>query len=282
VTSPPLLDIIVVSHNTRTDLDACLRSISSASPRGLGRVIVVDNASTDGSPDAVRTGWPAARVIALERNVGFAAANNVAIRESSATLVLLLNSDTVVPAGAIDSLVERLTVTGATAAGPRLVDASGRPEVSFGPMLSPWTELVQRARVRAARRRGPVASWYIGRLLSRERDVDWVSGACLLVRREAAVAAGLLDERYFMYEEDVDFCAALRARGGRVIFTPHVQIVHTRGRSIQSARADLRAIYDRSHQLFYDKHRPRWSRLLRWWQARRQGPQYNPDRARRH
>jgi GT2 family glycosyltransferase len=98
--------------------------------------------------------------------------------------------------------------------------------------------------------------------------VDWVSGACLLVRRQAALDAGLFDERYFMYEEDVDFCAALRGRGGRVLFVPSAEVVHRRGRSVRAAGADLRAIYDRSHRLFYEKHRPRWARLLGWWQAR--------------
>jgi GT2 family glycosyltransferase len=93
---------------------------------------------------------------------------------------------------------------------------------------------------------------------------DWVSGACLLVRRDAAVAAGLLDERYFMYEEDVDFCAALRARGGRILFTPAAEVVHLRGRSIRRAGAGS-SHYDRSHLAFYEKHAPRWAPLLRLW-----------------
>ena len=106
----------------------------------------------------------------------------------------------------------------------------GWPEVSFGPMLSPLAELRQRARVRRGRRRErprPDASSTVSWL--DEREVDWVSGACLLVRRDAAVEAGLLDERYFMYEEDVDFCAALRARGGRVLFTPAAEVTPPAG-----------------------------------------------------
>jgi GT2 family glycosyltransferase len=262
------LDVIIVSHNTRSDLDACLASLHAAPPRHLGRIVVVDNASTDGSVAAVGARWPDVRMMPIDRNVGFAAANNLAIRASEAELVLLLNSDTLAPPGAIDTLVERLDATGAAAAGPRLIGEDGSPEVSYGRMLSPWSELLQRARVRLAASRRPFARWYVGRRLARERFVDWVSGACLLVRRRAAVEAGLLDERYFMYEEDVDFCAALRARGGRVLFAPAAEIVHRRGRSVQAARADLRAIYDRSHRLFYEKHRPRWARLLAWWQAR--------------
>ncbi len=263
------LDVIVVSHNTRVDLEGCLRALHAAPPRTLDQIFVVDNASTDGSAETVRREWPGVRLIALEQNVGFGAANNVALRDSRAALALLLNSDALAPPHAIDTLVERLTETGAVAAGPQLVDDEGRPEVSFGPMLSPWNELVQRARVRAARRRGRLASRYVAHLVSRERHVDWVSGACLLTRRQAVLDAGLFDERYFMYEEDVDLCAALRARGGRILFTPRTQVIHRRGRSIQTSRANLRALYDASHLRFYEKHHPGWAPLLRWWQRRR-------------
>src|SRR5690606_12344833 len=156
--------------------------------------------------------------------------------------------------------------TDATAAGPRLVDGEGQPEVSFGPMLSPWGEALQRLRVRLAARRSPLARRYIARLTGRERFVDWVSGGCLLVRRQAALDAGLLDERYFLYEEDVDFCAALRARGGRILFTPAATVVHRRGRSVSRAGAPAAGHYDRSHLAFYEKHRPGWAPLLRLWQ----------------
>lgn len=261
----PALDIVIVSFNTREDLVACLASLHDAPPALPVAITVVDNASQDGSVDAVRSRWPDVRVIALDRNLGFAAANNVAIRTGSAPLVLLLNSDTIVPAGAIDTLAARLRDTGAAAAGPRLVDASGAPEVSFGPMLSPFAELAQSLRVRLAASRRGAARRYIQRLVSREREVDWVSGACLLVRRDAAVEAGLLDERYFMYEEDVDFCAALRARGGRVLYTPKAQVVHLRGRSIRAAGERPSAHYDRSHVAFYEKHRRGWAPVLRAW-----------------
>jgi hypothetical protein len=226
---------------------------------------VVDNASTDGTVDAVRAHHPDVQVIALEQNVGFGAANNVAIRAGRSPLILLLNSDTLVTPGALDGLADRLRDTGAAAAGPRLVDGAGRPEISYGRMLSPIGELAQRLRQRAALASGWLPTRYVARRLSRERFVDWVSGACLLVRREAAVAAGLFDERYFLYEEDVDFCAALRARGGRILFTPRVELVHRRGRSrlVAGSRADLE--YDRSHLAFYQKHAPAWVPWLRWW-----------------
>lgn len=258
------LDIVVVSFNTRADVVACLASLHASRPKDLRQIIVVDNASSDGTVDAVRDQFPEVMVVALDKNAGFAAANNVGFRRGTAPLVLLLNSDTVVPAGAIDTLVDRLAATGAVAAGPRLVDGRGKPEVSFGPMLSPMAELVQRTRVRLAAGGRAFGQRYVAQLVSREREVDWVSGACLLVRRTEANEVGLLDERYFMYEEDVDFCAALRARGGRILFTPESEVTHLRGRSVETARTGP-SHYDRSHVAFYEKHRPGWAPWLRLW-----------------
>lgn len=261
------LDIIIVNHNTSADLQRCLASLQTAPPAIPHHISIVDNASSDESVASVLTRWSDVDVVALKENVGFAAANNVGIRRTSSPLILLLNSDTIVPKGAVDTLVERLEATGAMAAGPRLVDRDGAPEVSFGPMLSPLAEAVQRLRVRLA---GSNAGWarrYIASHVARERRVDWVSGACLLVRRAAAEEAGLLDERYFMYEEDVDFCASLRARGGHVVFTPAAQVIHLRGRSFAATGRAVSPLYDRSHVRFYQKHAPVWAPLLRAWLA---------------
>jgi GT2 family glycosyltransferase len=96
-----------------------------------------------------------------------------------------------------------------------------------------------------------------------EQYPDWVSGACLLVRRDDAEAVGLLDERYFMYLEDVDFCAAIRAHGRRVMFTPTVEIVHLRGQSVRSIAASTGRAYRRSQIAFYAKHHPAWVPMLR-------------------
>ena len=263
--SPLPLDIVIVSYNTAPHLDRCLASIVAHPPEELDRIFVVDNGSADGSPELVRTRYPAVDLIALHQNIGFGAANNLAIQRSTASYVLLLNSDTVVPAGAIDRLRARLQATGAAVAGPRLVDEHGRGEVSFGPMLSPLGELRQLWRVRAASRDSARARQYRGRLLGQEREVDWVSGACLLLVRQAAVEAGLFDERFFLYEEDVDLCAAIRAGGGRVLFTPAAEVLHLRGQSSRAVGMRPSGHYDRSHVLFYEKHRPGWAPLLKLW-----------------
>jgi GT2 family glycosyltransferase len=188
----------------------------------------------------------------------------VGIRASSGTNILLLNSDTVVTEHTIDWLVAQLEQRADVAViGPRLVDADGRVELSFGRAMGPLNELRQKILVAGMRRRQPLISLIAERMTHRERSPDWVSGACLLVRRTDADAVGLLDERYFMYAEDVDFCAAIRARGRRVLYLPQVQLVHLRGRSVASAREATRQAYVRSHIAYYEKHHPIWAPLLK-------------------
>jgi GT2 family glycosyltransferase len=249
-----VLSIIIVSFNARADLERCLESLRAAPPAVAHEIIVVDNGSTDGSVDAARR-FPGVRVIEAGANLGFARANNIGIRESTGVNLLLLNSDTVVSSGSIDRLLDELDRDSSVAVvGPRLVDGDGRAELSFGRMIGPLNELRQKRLARSAA---------VEQLTRRRQYPDWVSGACLLVRRTDAEAAGGLDERFFMYTEDVDFCAAVRALGRRILFTPDVEVVHLRGRSAASAPAATRDHYRRSQIAFYEKHHPRWVPLLK-------------------
>src|SRR5205085_785621 len=178
--------------------------------------------------------------------------------------LLLLNSDTLVSPGALDTLLLELQRRPDVAVvGPRLVDAAGRPELSFGRMLTPLNERRQKRLGGAYARREPRSVALVESMTRQEQWPDWVSGACMLVRRSDAEAVGLLDERFFMYTEDVDFCAAIRARGRRILFTPAAEIVHLRGRSAAAAPGATRNAYHRSRLAFYEKHHPLWAPLLR-------------------
>ncbi len=249
----PRLSIIIVTYNSAGHIDACLRSLVEQRPKVEHEILVVDNASKDGTASAIRARWTAVRVIDAGENLGFAGANNLGIRQSFGALVLLLNPDTKVAPGAVDALVgaiDRRPDVGVV--GPRLVDADGRVELSWGNMVSPFAEFRQKLMKRSAES-----------LSRREREVDWVSGACLLVRRDPAEEVGLLDERYFMYLEDVDFCAAVRGRGWKVLFTPTAEVVHLRGQSRATASAATEQAYRRSQLAFYEKHHPGWMPWLR-------------------
>jgi N-acetylglucosaminyl-diphospho-decaprenol L-rhamnosyltransferase len=258
------LAIILVTYNSRAELPACLGSLRSAPPATPHEIVLVDNASSDGTPDLVRTDWPGVRLVEPGENLGFAAANNLAIRQTQGELVLLLNPDTIVPPGSLDTLVRTIEADDAIAiAGPRIVDGTGRPELSFGPMVSPWGEVRQKILVRAHERGIPPVTDVVERLTRASRTVAWVSGACLLARRRDLEAVGLMDERYFMYLEDVDLCAAVRDRGRLVRFVPEATVVHLRGRSRASAPCTTSAAYRRSQLAFYRKHHPRWAPVLR-------------------
>jgi GT2 family glycosyltransferase len=260
----PRLSIIVVSYNSRRDLEGCLQSLTAGAPAIDHEIVVVDNASGDGTPDYVRTRWPGVRLIDAGGNVGFARANNIGIRQTFGELVLLLNPDTVVPAGAVDRLVQVLdTHPDAAIAAPRIVDRTGRAELSFGTTISPIAELRQKILGLGHDRGVPIIGSIVDRMTRQSRPVGWVSGACLLIRRLDLEAVGLLDERFFLYTEDVDLCESVRARGRLILFAADTQIVHLRGRSAASAPAATHVAYRRSQLAFYEKHHPRWAPILK-------------------
>ncbi len=225
---------------------------------------MVDNDSDDGSVAMLGRNWPDVLVLENASNMGFSKAVNRGIRATSSELILLLNPDTLPTGEAVDAMVAELRSDRAVVAlGPRIVDAEGRPEISWWWHLGPLAEYRLRALRRSSSRRSPAALRRVVRHASRRRDVDWVTGACLLARRSAVMAAGLLDERYFLYFEDVDLCSALRARGGRVRFTPAVEIVHLRGGTVQRMPQLQTRVYRESQLHFYRKHHPGWYPLLR-------------------
>ena len=265
------VSIVIVSFNARDDLERCLGSLHATPPAVPHEIVVVDNASTDGSAGAARR-YKGVRLIEAGSNLGFARATNIGIRASAGTNLLLLNSDTIVPPHAIDRLVDELQRHPVVAVvGPRLVDADGRAELSFGRMIGPFNELRQKILVQGQARRLRVVSGVVEQMTRRARSPDWVSGACLLVRRSDAESVSLIDERYFMYTEDVDFCAAIRARGRRILFTPAVEVVHVGRRSAVTALSATQSAYRRSRLAFYEKHHPAWAPLLRLYLRLRSG-----------
>ena len=177
--------------------------------------------------------------------------------------MLLLNPDTVVPPGAIDRLVARLDERpDAAVVGPRIVDSQGIPELSFGAALTPWRELRRKAIDRfdkhglAVARRADCAG-DVSRGQRRLGQRRLPAG-----RRADLEAAGLLDERYFLYIEDVDFCAAIRANGRTILFSPVAEIVHLRGRSGATTSGAANRAWQQSHLAYYRKHLPGWAPWL--------------------
>jgi N-acetylglucosaminyl-diphospho-decaprenol L-rhamnosyltransferase len=254
VSAAPRLAVVVVSFQGREALAAALASLRAHAGLPL-ETVVVDNASTDGSPEAARAADPAARVIRNPENVGFARACNQGWRASGAPHVLFLNPDAEVTPGALESLLRVLEERPEVGvAGPRTRSADGTIQVSTGPDLTLVAEWGQRRLVRGVARRDPRALAAAEARHATEHEPDWVSGSCLLVRRAALEAVGGFDERYFLYEEDADLCRRLRLAGWRVVFTPAAEVRHRLGHSMAQARRRARLEYHRSHLTYYRQH----------------------------
>jgi hypothetical protein len=249
------LTIAIVSYDARDELARCLASVYASTRLASFEVIVADNASSDGTLDLLAGSFPRVRVIASPENLGFGRAANLAWREAKSSLVLFLNSDTLVPEGALDRLVAKARAhPEAGAIGPLLRYDDGEIQMSYGAMPGIASELTQKLwNAGYARGKGPLRS-AVRRRCGRERSVDWVSGACLLTRRDLLETISGFDENFFLYSEDADLCARIRATGASILFTPEVEIVHLLGRS--AAKNRERAVYEshRSRLYFYDKH----------------------------
>ena len=227
-----ILSIIVVNWNTRNLLAGCLESIArSHEARPLTtETFVIDNASGDGSAAMVRQRFPWVRLIENQENVGFATANNQGIAQATGRYVLLLNSDTVVHAGALQKLVEFMDAhPKAGACGARLLNADGTLQHACHPMLTPEREFWRLAFLEhlIPRATYPMHRWDE----TTPRQVEVIKGACLLLRRESLDQVGSLDEDYFMYTEEVDLCYRLAQAGWELWYVPQALVTHFGGAS---------------------------------------------------
>lgn len=259
----PSVAVVIVTYNSSHDIGACLASLVGHTEPFDTTITVVDNRSADGTAALVRERFPGVTVIESGGNVGFSRANNIGIRATRSDYVVTLNPDTEVPPGGLQTLVRGLaTQPDAAIAGPRLLNERGFPELSWGPSISPWGELRQKVLSSLYYRKVRRVVRHVDRLSRQAREVTWVSGACLAIRRADLEAVGLFDERYFMYTEDVDLCMAMQKRGRKVLYVAQAEILHHRGRSAATNPA-TEGLRRKSQLAYYRKHHPRWAGLLR-------------------
>ncbi|MBM3859269.1 MAG: glycosyltransferase family 2 protein [Verrucomicrobia bacterium] len=252
------LAIIIVSYNVRDRLRECLRRLDGR------RIIVVDNASTDGAAEMVRAEFASAHLIANDVNRGFAAACNQGLRAGNEDFIFILNPDTVVEPAAIETLLDfmkRESHTGACA--PRLINPDGtlQPSCRRFPTLPRLAldelglgKLFPRSRYLGDYR----MTWWPH---NERREVDQAMGAALLLRRAALDVVGTFDERFFMYYEEVDLCLRLRQAGWKIMFVPDAVVTHHGGASARQSLGAMTLARYRSLFAFYRKHYPGWHRL---------------------
>ena len=233
------LSVSIVSYRTPLPLERCLRALEAELDKLDLDVTVVDNASGDGSPEMVEREFPWITVMRNARNVGFGAAHNQVLRNASGRYWLVLNSDAVPRPDALKTLVGFMDANPRIAvAGPKLLNADGSVQPSrrrFPTVATLFLESTQLQRFwpdSATLRR-----YYVqDRSDDEPQDVDWLSGACLCIRADAAQRVGLFDERFFMYSEELDWCRRFKAEGWRVAYVASAEVVHLEG---ASARQDL-------------------------------------------
>lgn len=224
------LSIVIVSWNTKDLLDQCLASVFADRTGGTMEVWVVDNASSDGSAEMVEERYPQVKLIRNVSNPGFAGANNQAIRQACGKYILLLNPDTKITPGALNTLLRFMDSSPLTgAAGARLLNPDGSLQVSCFPTPTLFREFWRLFHLDVLR---PTAvyrmeSWST----SQPRAVDILLGACLLLKRETLDQVGLLDEDYFMYSEEVDLCHRVKNGGWQLHWVPEAEVVHYGGQS---------------------------------------------------
>jgi GT2 family glycosyltransferase len=249
----PDLSVIIVNWNTKELLLNCIESFY-LTVKGLSfEIFVVDNGSSDGSPDSVQGRFPEIGLIRNRRNLGFARANNEALRRSTGRYALLLNTDAILKEGAVEKLVEfmdRNPTVGV--AGGQLINVDGSKQNSIDNFPSLAGEVLNKSLLRML---------FPGRYPSKRVsyrdpiDVHSVIGACMIVRSRSIQEVGLLDEDYFFFLEETDWCYRMRRLRWRVCHVPQAEIVHLQGRTANLVKDRAKIEYYRSLYLFFKKHR---------------------------
>jgi len=252
------LSIIILTHNTRDLLRDCLRSIRENTKEIRFEIIVVDNASSDGTPEMMKSEFPEVQYLFNNRNIGFTKGNNQGIRLSRGRYVLLLNSDTEIIDSALDRMVQYMDATpDCGILGCKLLNPDGSIQFSCRRFPSYQTAFFNRYSIltRLFPRNRFSQSYLMSSIdHTRTREVDWVSGAALLARRKAFEEIGILDERFIIYSEDVDWCYRMHEAGWKVYFFPEARIYHYIGKGTSQHLFRFILIRHRSMYLFYRKH----------------------------
>jgi N-acetylglucosaminyl-diphospho-decaprenol L-rhamnosyltransferase len=247
----------VVNTNGRDYLLACLAAIERAHPRGVEyELLVLDNASTDGSAEAVRERHPEARLFALERRTGKADNDSLLLREARGRYCLLLNEDSELREGAVAALLHALERdAGAAVAGAQLLTSGGEATPCAWRLPDiPW------ALAAAVFMHDRVAVESTGASV---REVGWVQSSAALVRRDAAERVGWLDSDFFVYSDETDFCKRLRDAGWRILFVPGAQAVHHDQLGTDAAAMRRRIVeFHRNRDLYFRKHGMTLTRLV--------------------
>ncbi len=260
--------VIIVSWNVRQLLKACLASIEPHwKEKGQPiEVIVVDGGSEDGSAEMVRKEFPEVTLIAMAENVGFPKGNNIGLERAQGNYLLLLNPDAEVMDDALNTMASFLKENPEVGiVGPRLFNPDGTQQLSRRRFPTMATALFESTWLEAWAPSKVLSHYYMTDLPDTEKtDVDWLVGACLMVRREAVRDVGPMDENYFMYSEELDWCRRMKDAGWRIVFLPTAVVKHHVGKSSEQAIVQRHINFQQAKLRYFRKfHGPGAAMLLR-------------------
>jgi N-acetylglucosaminyl-diphospho-decaprenol L-rhamnosyltransferase len=244
----PDLSIVIVNWNVHDLLRRCLGSVVSGQWSVVSEIIVVDNASTDGSVEMLRNEFPQVTLIVNASNRGFAAANNQGIAAAQGRYVLLLNPDTEVLGSALITLIRYLEAHPSVGLiGPQLLYPDGRVQSSRRRFPTLATLFLESTWLASLAPRSLLRRYYfLDQPDDATLDVDWIMGAAMLIRREVIEQAGGMDAGFFMYSEELDWCRRIKAAGWRVVYCPAARVIHHEGKSSEQAVPDRHVNFQRS------------------------------------
>ncbi len=253
------LTIVVVSWNVRELLRACLAAIGRGRGELALQVVVVDNASADGSAEMVAADFPWVELVASAQNAGFPAGNNLGLARARGRHVLLLNPDTEVVGDALSTLVAYLDAhPDVGVVGPQLLNADGTVQSSRRRFPTPATAFFTASWLQPFAPRRVLDHYYVrDRPDDETSDVDWVVGAAMMVRQSVVQQVGPLDAAYFMYSEELDWCRRIRDAGWRVVYLPAARVVHHVGKSSEQAVAARHINFERAKLRYFRKYHGR-------------------------
>jgi GT2 family glycosyltransferase len=253
----PKVSVVIVNYNTREMTLECLRTLTEnlGQDQIQAEIIVVDNASSDGSIEAIRNAFPQITVIASPTNRGFGAANNLAMKQATGDYFLLLNTDAFPEPKAISSLVAYLeNHPHVGVVGPRLLNGDGSLQTSCYPFPTPGRAWAENLWLSAAFPRSALVGDYRHWGHDEEREVEWAIGACLLVRKKVVEEVGGFDETFFMYSEEADWQRRIRNAGWTIAFTPAAVVTHLGGASGKTEKAKINRHFFESLDYYERKH----------------------------
>ena len=251
------VSIILVNYNGSQVVIDCLDSLQNTLQTIAHEVIVVDNASTDGSADLIETLFPTMHLVRQSQNRGFGAGNNLGASFANGEFLLLLNTDTLLTFDILPYLVDLMRQDPTIGIiGPQLLNPDGGLQRSTAPEISIWGECQALKQQLDDRSRHQISQEF-----AKMQDVDIVVGAALFIRKGLFEALAGFDETFFMYFEESDLCRRAQTKGWKVVYAPSVALIHLGGYSVSKTPDKLRLDYRRSQLYYYQKHRPIWEQV---------------------